>query len=243
MAKRSKVAVTSVGKCSLCNGTFSKDAMTKHLAACLQTAIPKGRSGKKEPRKAKMFHILAEGRYQPEYWLHLEVPATATLTHLDQFLRQIWLECCGHMSAFSIGKRRFLPSSPFGELEEGGGLDLFGEELGEENMNVKLGDVLARGTKFSHEYDFGTPTDLALKVVAEREGESMGKAVRLLARNDPPKIPCQSCGEPAEVVCSECIYDAEAWFCRKCARKHKCDEEMFLPVVNSPRTGQCGYTG
>jgi hypothetical protein len=30
------------------------------------------------------------------YWMHLEVAAGTTLTILDRFLRDTWLECCGH---------------------------------------------------------------------------------------------------------------------------------------------------
>jgi hypothetical protein len=33
------------------------------------------------------------------------------------------------------------------------------------------------------------------------------------------------------------------FFCDKCGKKHKSHDEMFLPVVNSPRMGVCGYTG
>jgi len=35
------------------------------------------------------------------------MPARATLTDLDGFLRDIWLECCGHLSAFDIGTVRY----------------------------------------------------------------------------------------------------------------------------------------
>jgi hypothetical protein len=48
------------------------------------------------------FHLLVEGRYIKDYWLRLEVPAATSLQNLDRFLRGIWLECCGHMSAFTI---------------------------------------------------------------------------------------------------------------------------------------------
>ena len=42
----------------------------------------------------------------------------------------------------------------------------------------------------------------------------------------------------------------ECLLCKKCAEKHEhgkgeepVDEGTFLPVVNSPRMGMCGYTG
>ena len=42
---------------------------------------------------------------------------------------------------------------------------------------------------------------------------------------------------------SSCESDPSGWLCRACARKRRVSEEESLPVVNSPRTGVCGYTG
>ena len=109
---------------------------------------------------------------------------------------------------------------------------------------VKLGKLLSVGQQFEHEYDFGTTTELKLKVVAEREGMAVkGKPVQVLAQNEPPEIPCENCGKLATQVCSECIYEGEGWVCDDCAEEHECGEDMLLPVVNSPRVGMCGYTG
>lgn len=41
----------------------------------------------------------------------------------------------------------------------------------------------------------------------------------------------------------ECIYYDEGYYCKECAPKHECGEQMMLPVLNSPRTGVCGYDG
>jgi hypothetical protein len=217
----------SEGKCNLCGGIFSKVEMTKHLQGCKETKI----STTEKAQRAKTLHLLVEGRYQPEYWLHLEVPANAAFSHLDHFLRNIWLECCGHLSAFRIGETTYMSHPEAGD--------------GDESMNVKLYDILAPGLKFSHEYDFGTTTELALKVISEDESEIKGKKIQiqLLARNNPPAIPCGVCGKNATQICAECSYEPTGWLCDECLKKHKCDEDMLLPVVNSPRTGQCGYTG
>lgn len=64
-----------------------------------------------------------------------------------------------------------------------------------------------------------------------------------LARNDPPDIACVVCGKPAKKVCTECLFGGEGALCSKCTRQHECDEEMMLPLVNSPRTGMCAYAG
>jgi hypothetical protein len=108
---------------------------------------------------------------------------------------------------------------------------------------VTLGTLLSPGATLRYEYDFGTTTELTIKVAAVRRGPADAEFIRLLARNDPPEVPCESCGRPAARICSQCIFEGGGWLCRACARKHKCGEEMLLPVVNSPRVGMCGYTG
>ncbi|MBM4135380.1 MAG: plasmid pRiA4b ORF-3 family protein [Nitrospira sp.] len=220
----------SNGKCSFCNATFSKAAMTKHLKSCKQRkAAPETSLEKRKLQKTKSLHFVVEGRDLPEYWMHLSVPANVTLEALDGFLRDIWLECCGHLSAFTIEGTRY-SISPM-------------REYGERSMKVALGDVLGYGMKFYHEYDFGTTTELTLRVVSELEGEVKSKSIQLLARNDPPLIACESCGKIATQVCAECIWSGKGWLCDKCSHKHECGEDMLLPVVNSPRVGMCGYTG
>lgn len=218
--------VTSMGKCHLCGGTFEKSAMTKHLKSCGQEEGSKAASG---GRKTDVFHLLVEGRYCPQYWMHIELPANARLEALDAFLRNIWLECCGHMSMFTIQDKRY-SVEPMGEFDD-------------ESMEARLSDVLSPGMKFYHEYDFGSTTHLALKVVSQEQKQLKGKSVIVLARNEPPPIPCTSCGKPATQVCAECICSDAGWLCETCAAEHECGEEMLLPVVNSPRVGVCGYTG
>ncbi len=220
----------SKGKCNLCGSTFSKSAMTKHLKSCKQkeknteTSSP-GRS----PRKTKIFHLVVEGRYSSDYWMHLEVPAGVTLEVLDSFLRRIWLECCGHMSAFMIEGRTY-SVAPMTEFDD-------------ESMGARLDEVLSSGMKFRYEYDFGSTTYLAMKVVSQEQKQIKDESITVLAMNEPPSIPCMSCGKIAAQVCTECLWSGEGWLCDECAAEHECGEEMLLPVVNSPRVGVCGYTG
>ena len=115
--------------------------------------------------------------------------------------------------------------------------------MDEKSMRVKIDKVLSPGQTCSYEYDYGTTTDLKLKVISEREVEAKGKAIQVLARNNQPMILCEVCGKPATSVCSQCIYDDRGWVCDTCAEDHECGEDMLLPVVNSPRVGMCAYTG
>ena len=208
------------GTCLLCQQNFKKGSMTRHYAKCL--AEHKGAG------KGRFFHVIVAGG--PDYWLHLAVPVEATLMQLDSFLRKKWLECCGHLSAFRIGATSYeiAPDSSWGPPAK--------------SMEVKAEKILRPGLEFMHEYDYGSTTELDLKVAGLYEGAS-GKNIELLAENDAPLIPCSSCDEPAVNFCSECLWEGEGCLCEEHSAAHECGDEMFMPVVNSPRTGVCGYSG
>ena len=105
-------------------------------------------------------------------------------------------------------------------------------------MDVPVGEVLRPGMKFTHDYDFGSTTHLALRVVGEREGKASQQPVRLLGRNEPPQILCERCKKkPAAWVD---VMEDNGWYCEECIENA---EEGVLPVVNSPRAGVCGYAG
>ena len=206
------------GICSLCNSKYTKAGMTRHLKSC----IPKSLRNQLEQsnQQKPFFHILVTGQYAPDYWLYLKVNCEASLETLDQFLRDIWLECCGHLSAFLYK----------------------GNKLG---MRRKLQDILKPGMELLHEYDFGTTTVLSLKVLGSYEGPiKKNMPIQILSRNEAPEILCDECGKaPAVEICTECQWGEGGWLCQSCAETHQCDEDMYLPVMNSPRTGVCGYTG
>ena len=205
--------------CLLCKSKYTGSGMTRHLQSCLPRSLENQRKSLKL-KSRPFFHILVKGYYSPEYWLHLKVASNAKLEVLDQFLRDIWLECCGHLSAFRYE----------------------GIELA---MRRELKDMLRPGMELLHEYDFGTTTELLVKVVGRYEGPmEKNKPVEILSRNEGPEIPCDECGKALAVeICTECQWEGGGWLCPPCAESHECSEEMFLPVVNSPRTGVCGYAG
>jgi len=98
----------SKGTCTFCHGEFSKASMTRHLESCEQrVAIQAEARSHQQAQKTRAFHLVVEGYRLPMYWMHLEVSAGTTLATLDHFLRDTWLECCGHLSAFTIGGVRY----------------------------------------------------------------------------------------------------------------------------------------
>jgi hypothetical protein len=355
MAMQAKKNLMTKGFCNFCKSEIDKAKMTQHLKYCKQrAAINAANDADMEDemqQKEKLLHILAEGRYNPQYWMYLEIPASAALFSLDSFFRDIWVECCGHLSAFKIGGISYADDpedfsfeivgtedeedEEDGQAEEGGededeeeeedeedlSPEEFAEEIGkfldeqpaellniipdelqvelrkphsrdelvallkdritslpkptfsitpgnieeqrsihfqklvlqflldmveDRSLSVPLEKVLKVKQKFTYEYDFGSTTELNLRVISEREGVALqgedDDVVFILARNEPPAIVCRKCGKPATKVVSG-YFNVEAnAYCNKCARRSE-DEDMLLPVVNSPRVGVCGYTG
>jgi hypothetical protein len=238
-----KKRVSSRGDCKLCGQQFAKSAITRHLANCLaehETFAAVGGKG----TSREIFHFRIEGG--PAYWLHLETAADSRFAALDGYLRAIWLECCGHCSAFRLPQ----PKPAVAARGKGswaallGGFDDIDTMMRDDEavMNAKLASRVKEGDTFHYEYDFGSTTELKLTVVGKREGMMKPDEVLLLARNLPPDIRCQ-CGKPAVWICSECAWDGNGWLCKACGKKHGCGDEMFLPVVNSPRVGVCAYSG
>lgn len=223
------MAKLNPGKCEFCGKQMTTRGMSRHLQECKdrKELITIEGKGKIED----YFLLLVKGTYSKDYWLYIDVPKKSTLEKVDLFLRGIWLECCGHLSAFRIHGISY-DVSPDYEWD-----------FNTRSMNVKLQDVLEVGDQFAHEYDFGSTTYLTLKVIADYKAKRRRKAVTLLARNNEPIFECDYCKKPATQLCCDCLYDDKGIMCDECAENHECGEEMLLPIVNSPRTGVCGYGG
>ena len=118
------MASGSKGNCYLCGTTLGKTAMKNHILK-VHNDLESGQ---------KCYLLKIEGVYAKDYWIYLDVPVTATLIDVDAFLRKIWLECCGHLSAFSV-------------------------QEGDEIAKTKELSAFCVGDKLLHEYDFGTTTE------------------------------------------------------------------------------------
>ena len=218
------------GKCAFCGKEFAKSGMARHLNTCpARQQVISEEKGKKDT----LFHVQVQGSGRPEYWMHLEMPGSLTLETLDQFLRDTWLECCGHLSMFKINGIRY-------EVSVDPTWDYWGERP--KTMKHKLERVFYPGLKAAYEYDYGSTTPLNITVIAQREGIIDKKTpIHLLSRNAPPDIPCENCGQRQATR----IYTWEGYasLCDVCGDESGYDDEGWLPMVNSPRAGECGYTG
>jgi len=211
------------GQCKICGKEYTQSGMSRHLKSCLEKHYDKI-IAEDQSQKSLYHQIYVKGTYRSDYWLQLQVKEDAKLSNLDKFLRNIWLECCNHLSEFEINEQRFT-SRGF-------------------NMSKKIKDVLREKTKFSYTYDFGSYTKLDLNVVNVFKAESRKDKISVLARNNQPEIKCSHCDNAAEYICSQC----RNWYCSDCLDKHDENDCMLrtdnlLPVVNSPRVGVCAYSG
>lgn len=224
MAKQSK------GFCKYCGKEYTRGGMLRHLASCKERADRL--SDENAKTKCGYFQVVISGKYDKEYWLIIEISENTTLKELDQFLRDIWLECCGHLSAFEINGTQYevMPVE-----------DCFWGEPAK-SMNYKVKDILSVGTGFTYEYDFGSTTELILNVHSYRSGGKKKEKIVLLSRNNPPEIICSQCKtNKAQWVNPEGFYDENPFWCNECLGED--EPEFLLPVCNSPRMGVCGYEG
>ena len=202
-------------RCIYCDKMFAGSGISRHLGTHLAKMPPEDRS--------RSFHLRAQAG---PYFLNLLMDGDAHLDQLDDFLRGIWLECCGHMSQFGYERWR-----------------------GEISKSSKARRVFDKDVKLWYAYDFGSTTELEIKCIGvypfstKKEG-----GIKLLSRNERLDMPCESCGKAqATRFCNAHYYGEEDMFCDKCAKKHEktCEEAEYamMPVVNSPRLGVCAYDG
>ncbi|MCL1936888.1 MAG: hypothetical protein FWF52_00630 [Candidatus Azobacteroides sp.] len=243
--------IKSEGKCLFCGKMFSKAGINRHLSTHLEKIAQSGKAG-----TSFLVKVETDKRWgATPYFLSLWVDGGATLKNIDQFLRDIWLECCGHLSAFRNPQRKSFVGENFLEamkLIEKGKIKKY-EKLMEEDddeipMSRKAKEVLDKGLALEYEYDFGSSTELTLTVIDKYAVKTDPKIV-LLSRNEPLPIMCAMCGKvPATQICTVCMDEEDAEFCDQCAQKHAetCSDfkdYASLPVVNSPRMGICAYDG
>jgi hypothetical protein len=230
------------GNCVYCGRDFTRSGMAKHLTACPARQETWATAEKSRLKSQPLYHLQIQDAYGGDYWLHLEVNGSATLDKLDDYLRTIWLECCGHLSSFDIEGLRYTQI-----FDDGFGFDE------DRPMNkAKAAQILHVGATYNYEYDFGSTTELKIIVQAVREGKPTTKhPIALMSRNIAPAMMCveKGCDQPATHICVYCLYETETGgaLCTKHGRahdrKHGDDYGGSLTIYNSPRTGVCAYDG
>ena len=85
------------GPCYLCGREMAKGYMGRHLLAEHYT--------EGGDQQCCLLKIEDE---DSNYWLFVDIPVSSSLSTLDSFLRAVWLECCGHLSAFMPVRKHFV---------------------------------------------------------------------------------------------------------------------------------------
>lgn len=161
-------------------GSSQRTGIAKHLQTCKKRVDLYEKAEKTE----KYFELLLYGAYNKDYWLIIQIKENATLDDLDRFIRDIWVECCGHLSVFEIDGVSYErePDDDFG----------WGEPAKSTNHTLK--QVLTTGMIFNYEYDFGSTTEIMVKVLDHYSAQKQNEKVVILSRNNSPEFACSICG-------------------------------------------------
>ena len=212
---------TSSGTCHLCKKSFKRTAISAHTIACLRTS---GLPASDKPS----YLIQIEGTDSKEFWMLVLARHDAKLFDLDLLIRDVWVECCDHLSEFTIAGQNFASEDNYHKS----------------GLSVPLNHLIRPGSTFTYRYDFGSTTELTLHVICQSPVATRTRPLVLIARNDRPEMPCRVCGKAAEYLTSFWHDDPDpTLLCRDCTRKNvdDLDDECMSVIPNSPRCGVCGY--
>jgi len=153
-------------KCNGCGKEYSVRGITRHLKSCkaIKNDYLDGFN--------KYYVLKIRDAYRKEFFIYVNVLGRLTLEDLDQFLRDIWVECCDHLSCFSY----------HGDDYSIGNRSSFGID----GTDIELKDLIESGESFSYEYDFGSTTKLEIDVIDALYGKKREHLIEILARNKMP---------------------------------------------------------
>lgn len=211
--------------CRFCGEHFSKKGIARHIVSCAPKHVDDPSAALKP-----YFQLTISSDDAPEYWLYLLADPAGTLRQLDQFLRDTWVECCGHLSCFEVGGRQYCSDETPG--------------AGSRGMAVRLMDLPGEQLRMLYVYDFGSSTVLNIRSVSPVEYADNAGDLIVAARNQPPPYSC-SCGNNASILVRDALEDrdSQAFYCEQCITEYEGDLSSLSPLTNSPRMGICGYYG
>jgi hypothetical protein len=169
-----------------------------------------------------------------KHQLWVKVNDSVTLRDIDLFLKNHWVECCGHMTLMKIMDVEFTYNTE---------RKYNGQNNGEFTMKTPLSCINALDTyRLVYWYDMGSTTEIYIETVeklqpnesnmsATTKSYSQSTSIEIIHENSPYEYKCDSCGDPA-VFIEE--YEPK---CKSCIK----DMELALSICNSPRMGICGY--
>ena len=166
--------------------------MGTHLKTCLDnwsagTQNPQGLQGNQGSRANHANHVHVSVTGSKLHWMELLVHVDVTPQEIDTLLREIWLECCDHLSAFIFGDI-WVPD-PDGP-ESFDPMDDHDEEEYEDeepliSLNTQYSTAVPPGRSVKYHYDFGDTSEIILTTKSLQQlGQNLPR-ISLLARNSP----------------------------------------------------------
>ena len=252
-------ANNSPGWCHICGDVIRANDAKAHTQTCIMYKAQRRYTVRKmDKRYARSMPIMIWVRSeQLQHWMILVVQPTTSLRQLDHFLRDQWLECCGHLSQFEIGQTTYSSCVPGPDDDP-----TFDNDLTEDNdqhMVHTVEETISHGQRFNYEFDYGDTTCLNLEHVAAlpipyhyvpefinppRQAEHYTEEfITVMARNRPTER-CYTCRETAQWRYHENPYVevppeqgrpivAPPYFCNACAP----DDIALVALRNTPRSG------
>ena len=151
----------SQGMCNLCQEMVNDLSASAHLIDCVaRQGLPRA-SGSEPTEHRQSLHLSAHDG-NGLYWMELAVRADTTLRQLDDFLRGMWLECCGHLSEFTIQGTRYSNLAPHPDDPNAAAIraDHWMDD-DEEHMDIAVADVMPEGVEVRRvrlrQYDGAVP--------------------------------------------------------------------------------------
>lgn len=129
------------------------------------------------------------------------------LQEVDEILREVWMECCMHLSTFTVKKnfmeRTYISSEDSWDEDDG------------IMSKTKVSKLFEPGLVLEYKYDMGTTSYATLTCIAKFKAAGT-KAIEnpVLARNIQPKGRCSQCKK----LKSDCMIDRYEYelICKDC---------------------------
>ena len=132
------------GKCYFCNKELTERTIKRHMKSCpVMNGIIEDEKANCSLIRNQYIIAVRPKENKDKYCMYISMDGNLALSYLDKLLRDIWVECCNHLSMFKIN----------------------GVIYYKDNMNASIKDILALSDKIGYEYDFGSTTELELEVV------------------------------------------------------------------------------
>ncbi|WP_297632333.1 SEC-C metal-binding domain-containing protein [uncultured Clostridium sp.] len=157
------------GKCYFCGKDVTNRTAKRHAKTC-SVFQEKNEEGIKLSKSLKeRFIIKINDKETKKFTLYIVMDSYLKLRELDNFIRDIWVECCNHLSLFKINGERYFSNT---EINDG------------ENQEYRLEEIFDIGDKFDYEYDFGTTTYLEGEIIDKIKSGDNAPQIEIIIRNN-----------------------------------------------------------